>query len=128
MLRKFIGLVIAAGVMAALVAFGSSAGLHHVGATPAGASVPSALELADHGLSTVSGPDDEGTYALIDPIGPGGVKTTEAADEVFASTLQGGKYTAWRSYRDPFAPQPGPPQTGQPYQPGGGSSTGGGAR
>ena len=128
MLKKIIRLVAAAGVMAALVAFGSSGALRHAGAIPAGASVPSALELADHGLSTVSGLDDEGTYALIDPIGPGGVKTTEAADEVFASTLQGGKYTEWRSYRDPFAPQPGPPQTGQPYQPGGGSSSGGGAR
>jgi len=128
MLNKTIRLVTAAGVMAAFIAFGSSGALRHAGAAPAGATVPSALELADHGLSTVSGLDDEGTYALIDPIGPGGVKTTEAADEVFASTLQGGKYTAWRSYRDPFAPQPGPPQTGHPYQPGGGSSNGGGAR
>lgn len=128
MLTKMIRLVAAAGVMAAIVALGSSGALRHAGAIPAGASVPSALELADHGLSTVSGLDDEGNYALIDPIGPGGVKTTEAADEVFASTLQGGKYTAWRSYRDPFAPQPGPPQTGHPYQPGGGSSNGGGAR
>lgn len=128
MLRRFFGLGTAALAVAVLVAFGSSGALRHAGATPAGASVPSALELADHGLSTVSGPDDEGNYALIDPIGPGGVKTTEAADEVFASTLQGGKYTAWQSYRDPFAPQPGPPQTGHPYQPGGGSSSGGGTR
>jgi len=129
MLRKIIGPVVAAGVVAALVTFGSSPAMRHAGATPAGASVPSAIELADHGLSTVSGLDDEGTYALIDPIGPGGVKTTEAADEVFASTLQGGKYTAWQSYRDPFAPQPGPPQPGNPYQPGGGGgSNGGGSR
>ncbi len=128
MLRKIVGLVSAASVIATLVAFGSSGTMRHAGATPAGASVPSALELAEHGLSTVSGVDDEGTYALVDPIGPGGVKSTEAADEVFASTLQGGKYSAWRSYRDPFAPQPGPPLTGHPYQPGGGSSSGGGSR
>lgn len=125
MLRR-IGLsVMATAALAALVAFASSSTMRHAGASPAGASVPSALEMADHALSTVVGPDDEGTYALIDPIGPGGVKTTEAADEVFAPTLQGGKYTAWRSYRDPFAPQPGPPSSGQPYQPGGGSSNGG---
>jgi hypothetical protein len=125
MLRRTALRIVATAALAAIVALGSSATMRHAGATPAGASVPTALELADHALSTVVGPDDEGTYALIDPIGPGGVKTTEAADEVFASTLQGGKYTAWQTYRDPFAPQPGPPNTGQPYQPGGGSSNGG---
>ena len=125
MLRRTALTMLATAALAALVAFVSSATMRHAGATPAVASVPTALELADRGLSTVVGPDDEGTYALIDPIGPGGVKTTEAADEVFASTLQGGKYTAWQSYRDPFAPQPGPPNTSQPYQPGGGSSNGG---
>lgn len=125
MLRR-LGLSIGTiAALAAVVAFASSSTMRHAAAAPAGASVPTALELADHGLTTVVGPDDEGTYALVDPIGPGGVKTNEAADEVFASTLQGGKYTAWRSYRDPFAPQPGPPNTGQPYQPGGGSSNGG---
>lgn len=125
MLKVIIRSVTSAAAIAVLVAFASSAAMRHAGAAPAGASVPTALELAEHGLTTVVGPDDEGNYALIDPIGPGGVKTTEAADEVFASTLQGGKYTAWRSYRDPFAPQPGPPTTGKPYQPGGGSSNGG---
>ena len=115
---------------AALVAIVSTGSLRHAGAAPAGASVPTALELADHALSTaLVGPDDEGSYALIDPIGPGGVKSVEAADEVFATTLQGGKYHPWAAYRDPFAPQPnGPPGTG-PYKPGGPSKPyGGGAR
>ena len=125
MRKKVTGLILA---VAASIAIGVSGAIHHAGAVPAGASVPSALELADHGLSTVSGPDDEGPYAMIDPIGPGGVKSTEAADEVYATTLQGGKYTAWQSYRDPFAPQPGPPQTGHPYQPGGGKLKGGRTR
>src|SRR5579863_3558867 len=103
-----------------LVAVGSMGSLHHAGATPASATVPSALEMADHALTTVVGPDDEGSYALIDPIGPGGVKSLEAADEVYASTLQGGKYHPWQPYRDPFAPQPAPPGTGGPYKPGSG--------
>jgi hypothetical protein len=98
----------------------------HGGATPAGASVPSALELADHGLTTVVGPDDEGSYRLIDPIGPGGVKSVEAADEVTASTLQGGVYEPWQAYRDPFLPGSGPPSPG-PYQ-GGNKPYGGGSR
>jgi len=115
---------------AVLIAIISTESLRHAGAAPAGASVPTALELADHALSTsLVGPDDEGSYALIDPIGPGGVKSVEAEDEVFASTLQGGKYHPWAAYRDPFAPQPNaPPGTG-PYKPGGPTKPfGGGAR
>ena len=77
----------------------------------------------------VVGPDDEGSYALIDPIGPGGVKSVEAADEVFATTLQGGKYHPWAAYRDPFAPQPNAPPGSGPYKPGAPSKPyGGGAR
>jgi ethanolamine utilization microcompartment shell protein EutL len=116
------------GAVAAAVAGGLLLGgpLHHSGAAPAGASVPTALQLADHALSTVVGPDDEGSYALIDPIGPGGVASVEAADEVFASTLQGGKYHPWQAYRDPFAPQPGgPPGTPAPYKPPSGGMHGG---
>lgn len=126
MRTRITGLVAAAAVLIAIMSTGQ---LRHAGAAPAGASVPSALELADHALTTVVGLDDEGNYALIDPIGPGGVKSVEAADEVFASTLQGGKYHPWQAYRDPFAPQPnGPPGTG-PYKPGGGSKPyGGGPR
>jgi len=92
---------------------------------PAGASVPTALQLADHGLTTVVGPDDEGSYRLIDPIGPGGVASVEAADEVYATTLQGGKYQPWQAYRDPFAPSAGPPSPG-PYPQGGANPYGGG--
>ena len=127
MRNRITGLIAAATLLVAIVSAGT---LAHAGATRAGASVPSALELADHALTTVVGPDDEGTYALIDPIGPGGVKSVEAADEVFASTLQGGRYHPWQAYRDPFAPQPNaPPGTG-PYNPGGGGQKpyGGGAR
>ena len=116
----------AAAVAAVIIAATSAALFHHAGVAPAGASVPSALQLADHGLTTVAGLDDEGNYALIDPIGPGGVKSVEAADEVYASTLQGGKYHPWQAYRDPFAPTPGgPPGTGNPYKPGGPPSGGG---
>jgi hypothetical protein len=116
-------------VVAVLAAILSIAPLRHAGGSPAGASLPSALEMADHALTTIVGPDDEGSYALIDPIGPGGVKSVEAADEVFATTLQGGKYHPWQAYRDPFAPQPNaPPGTG-PYKPGGTKPPyGGGAR
>ena len=126
MRTRITGLLVAGAAVAALVSAGSP---RHVGAAPAGASVPSALELADHALSTVVGPDDEGSYALIDPIGPGGVKSVEAADEVFASTLQGGKYHPWAAYRDPFAPQPGGPPGTDPYKPGGNAKPyGGGPR
>jgi hypothetical protein len=126
MRNRITGLIAAAALLVAVVSAGS---LNHAGATRAGASVPTALELADHALTTVVGLDDEGTYALIDPIGPGGVKSVEAADEVFASTLQGGRYHPWQAYRDPFAPVPNaPPGTG-PYKPGGGQKPyAGGAR
>jgi hypothetical protein len=124
MRTRIVGLIaMAAAITMCLVVFGD-----HGGAAPAGASVPSALELADHGLNTVVGPDDEGSYRLIDPIGPGGVASVEAADEVFASTLQGGKYQPWQGYRDPFAPSAaGPPSPG-PYPQGGDKPYGGGMR
>ena len=125
MRSRITGLIAAVAVLAAILSTGP---LKHAGGSPAGASMPSALEMADHALTTVVGPDDEGAYALIDPIGPGGVKSVEAADEVFATTLQGGKYHPWQAYRDPFAPQPnGPPGTG-PYKPGGAKPYGGGSR
>src|SRR5215472_2825656 len=109
----------ALGSAIVLVAFASTGPLQHAGATPAGATVPSALEMADHFLTTGAGLDNEGSYALIDPIGPGGVKSLEAEDEVYASTLQGGIYHPWQPYRDPFAPQPAPPGPASPYKPGG---------
>ena len=104
------------GAILAAAAIGATA--THASQTGARASTPTALQLADHALSTVVGPDDEGSYRLIDPIGPGGVKTTDAIEEVYATTLQGGKYSPWAAYRDPFAPQPTAP--GAPYKPGGG--------
>lgn len=81
--------------------------IHARGATPAAlASTASALEMAERAMTTVAGPDDEGSYRLIDPIGPGGISSTGAADEVFATTLVGGKYTPWDSYSDPFSVGP----------------------
>lgn len=62
-----------------------------------------ALALADRGLAGPAGPDDEGQYRLIDPIGPGGATVTSAQDEVFASTMVGGLYTKWIPYHDPFS-------------------------
>jgi len=81
------------------------------GAGGARASLPTALEMADRVLSSATGPDDEGSYRLIDPIGPGGVTSTVATSEVLATTLQGNKYSAWQPYRDPFegGPAYGPP-------------------
>ena len=114
MTNRLTGLIAAATAVLAVLGAGAS---NHAGMTAAGASVPSALEMADHALNTVVGPDDEGSYRLIDPIGPGGVKSVEAADEVTASTLQGGKYEPWQVYRDPFAPPPNGPPTSGPYQP-----------
>lgn len=62
-----------------------------------------ALALVDRGLAGPAGPDDEGQYRLIDPIGPGGATPTSAQDEVFASTMVGGVYTKWQPYHDPFS-------------------------
>jgi hypothetical protein len=112
MMRRHLTGLAAMVLLAAAIAGGSV--VRHAAADRAGASVPSALEIADHGLTTVAGPDDEGSYALIDPIGPGGVKSVEAADEVFATTLQGGKYEPWQAYRDPFAPPPAAPPAPYP--------------
>jgi hypothetical protein len=61
-----------------------------------------ALALVDRGLAGPAGPDDEGQYRLIDPIGPGGATANSAQDEVFGSTMVGGQYTKWLPYHDPF--------------------------
>ena len=114
--------------MAIVTAALAAGAVQHGVAPKAAASAPTALEIADHALATVAGPDDERSYNLVDPIGPGGVQSVEAADEVFASTLQGGVYHPWQAYRDPFAPQPnGPPGTGG-YPTTGGKPFGGGGR
>jgi hypothetical protein len=79
----------------------------HNGAAPAAAAVaaPSTatLSLIDRGLAGPAGPDDEGQYRLIDPIGPGGASAATAQSEVFAPTMIGGQYSKWRPYHDPFA-------------------------
>ncbi|HEV2908732.1 MAG TPA: hypothetical protein VGX02_05600 [Candidatus Eremiobacteraceae bacterium] len=80
----------------------------HVGAAPAAAAAavatPStaALSLIDRALDGPAGPDDEGQYKLIDPIGPGGATAATAQSEVFAPTMIGGQYSKWRPYHDPF--------------------------
>lgn len=61
--------------------------------TPANASAPAALELADHALSSSFGLADESPYQLIDPIGPGAATRDQAFDEVTSKTMIGGIYT-----------------------------------
>ncbi|MDQ2817977.1 MAG: hypothetical protein M3T49_07185 [Candidatus Eremiobacteraeota bacterium] len=77
----------AAAAAAALIAAGA---LMHRG-NPAGAAPTTVVQLVDKALATV-GPDDEGQYRLIDPIGPGGVTDAAADDEVLSSKLHGGNY------------------------------------
>ena len=93
-------LVIAIGL------FGRSVVATHGGAVPAAAAVaaPSTatLSLIDRGLTGPAGPDDEGQYRLIDPVGPGGATAATAQSEVFAPTMIGGQYSKWRPYHDPF--------------------------
>ncbi len=90
--------------LSAALAIGVWSGVARGGPPPASpASASTALSLADLGLMGPAGPDDEGQYDLIDPIGPGGASQTTAQDEVFAPTMIGGQYTKWRPYHDPFA-------------------------
>src|SRR5579863_9785739 len=91
-------------------------------ATPkAAAASPSqaVTDLIDRALNGPAGPEDEGSYNLIDPIGPGANTEISAADEVFASTLIVAKYTPWKSYSDPFAAAPGTTPPPGPYSPSG---------
>jgi len=73
--------------------------------TKASADAPAqaVTDLIDRGLSGPAGLEDEGSYNLIDPIGPGANTEITATDEVYASTLIVAKYTPWKSYADPFA-------------------------
>ena len=109
---RFAGVVVFALVLmfAGFLAFDGN----RAHATVVKAAAPSAIDLAEHYLASASGPDDEGPYRLIDPIGPGGVRTADAAAEVYASTMQGGKYGTWAPYADPFAT---PPDYGAPTGP-----------
>jgi len=70
--------------------------------SPMGAVDSNIQALVERGLNGPAGPDDEGRYNLIDPIGPGGATSTSAVDEVYASTMVGGLYTKWQPYHDPF--------------------------
>jgi hypothetical protein len=112
-------------VLQASVAAIAIAGLVFVvapSATPkAAAASPSQAvnDLIDRALNGPAGPEDEGSYNLIDPIGPGANTEISAADEVFASTLIVAKYTPWKSYSDPFAAAPGTTPPPGPYSPSG---------
>ncbi|MBV8365680.1 MAG: hypothetical protein JO194_04190 [Candidatus Eremiobacteraeota bacterium] len=91
-------------VIAAFALFGGSTRDSQLSvATAAAQPQAAALSLVDRGLAGPAGPDDEGQYRLIDPIGPGGASDTAAQNEVFAPTMIGGQYTRWRPYHDPFA-------------------------
>jgi len=73
-------------------------------AVPAQASVPGALEIADHALTIPAAVEDEGPYRLIDPVGPGGLTRDAAIGEVVASTMQGGNYGDHQYYSQ-YGPQ-----------------------
>lgn len=81
---------------------------------PALASVPGALELADHALVAPAAVEDEGPYRLIDPVGPGGLTRQAAIGEVLASTMQGGSYGD-HQYDSPYIPQIYVPSGGGPH-------------
>lgn len=57
---------------------------------PANASVSSAIELADKALSASTALEDESPYNMIDAIGPGGITTQQAVEEVTSRTMLGG--------------------------------------
>jgi hypothetical protein len=80
------------GVLSAIVLLAAQNASVRAPDYTARAAAPRAIELAEHGLAVAAGPDDEGPYQLIDPLGPGGVSNAAAADEVFSAKLQGGKY------------------------------------
>ncbi|HZV80082.1 MAG TPA: hypothetical protein VFF60_10785 [Candidatus Binatus sp.] len=101
MKRLWIGAL--ACILVAAAAFGGSSPTSRAGAATVASSSQSAMSLVDRGLAGPAGPDDEGQYRLIDPVGPGGASAATAQDEVFASTMIGGQYTRWRPYHDPFA-------------------------
>ncbi|MDQ6781257.1 MAG: hypothetical protein M3Z37_08935, partial [Candidatus Eremiobacteraeota bacterium] len=86
--------------------------------TAAQASVPSALEIADHQLAAPAAVEDEGVYRLIDPVGPGGLTRQAAIGEVVASTMQGGAYGDQRyfgQYGNQIYIPPAPAPAGYPH-------------
>jgi hypothetical protein len=115
-----VGIVLQASIAAFAVAgmvfaAAPSATLKAAAASPSQA----VSDLIDRALNGPAGPEDEGNYNLIDPIGPGANTEISAADEVFASTLIVAKYTPWKSYSDPFAAAPGTTPPPGPYSPSG---------
>jgi hypothetical protein len=101
------------------VLFNVASGSKQAGEPAYAATAPSknVIDLIDRGLSGPAGIEDEGSYNLIDPIGPGASTSVSAADEVYSSTLVVGKYTPWQAYRDPFAAAPGTTPPPGPYTP-----------
>ena len=98
-----IALIVAGMALLTMTPALKSGGLHQWPAPePALASSSNALALVDRALAGPAGPDDEGHYNLIDPIGPGGATLLSADNEVFARTMIGGVYTKWQPYHDPF--------------------------
>lgn len=86
--------------------------------TAAQASVPTALEIADHQLAAPAAVEDEGPYRLIDPVGPGGLTRQAAIGEVVASTMKGGAYGDQRyfgQYGNQIYIPPAPPPPGYPH-------------
>lgn len=107
-----------AALVASALAFGAAAAIALAGAHPsprvrADASSLTALQLADKALSGSTLLEDEGRYRLIDPVGPGGITTLAARDEVFSPIMIGGRYSGYNPVRDPFEP----PQENQQYPP-----------
>jgi len=108
---KLVRLALLGGVLAVM-----SLTLQHQPA--AQASLPSALEIAEHALAAPAAVEDEGPYRLIDPVGPGGLTRQAAIGEVLASTMQGGSYGD-QQYFGQYGPQiympPAPPPGGYPH-------------
>jgi hypothetical protein len=73
-------------------ALAAAVGLATRAPAPATASLPSALQLADHALAQPTALEDESPYQLIDPVGPGGITQKQAVGEVTSSTMIGGLY------------------------------------
>jgi len=112
-----IAIIFASVTWAALAPALKSAGLQWLAPQPALASGSGALALVERALAGPAGPDDEGQYNMIDPIGPGGVTPLSADNEVYAKTMIGGMYTRWQPYHDPFTSNGGyngAPQGGLP--------------
>jgi hypothetical protein len=117
--RRFLTTAAVSTAVLGGVLFNVVSGSNKPGEPAFAATTPSknVLDLIDRALSGPAGIEDEGSYNLIDPIGPGASTSVSAADEVYSSTLVVGKYTPWQAYRDPFAAAPGTTPPPGPYTP-----------